>query len=54
MPWNPDQYHKFREQRATPFEDLVKLITMQSRVSCVCWNHSPIQNFVIFITSNWL
>ncbi len=29
MPWNPDQYHKFREQRTAPFEDLVKLITIR-------------------------
>ncbi|MBZ0321046.1 MAG: methyltransferase domain-containing protein [Anaerolineae bacterium] len=33
MPWNPDQYHKFREQRAAPFEDLVKLITIHDNLS---------------------
>ncbi|MFO7322063.1 MAG: methyltransferase domain-containing protein [Chloroflexota bacterium] len=29
MPWNPEQYHKFRAQRAAPFEDLVKLIRVR-------------------------
>ncbi len=32
MPWNPDQYHKFREQRAAPFEDVVKLITIKDHL----------------------
>lgn len=35
MPWNPDQYHKFREQRAAPFEDLVKLIVIREGLSVV-------------------
>jgi trans-aconitate 2-methyltransferase len=25
-PWNPDQYHRFADQRRQPFDDLVKLI----------------------------
>lgn len=29
MPWNPETYHKFQAQRAAPFEDLVKLITVR-------------------------
>lgn len=35
MPWNPDQYHKFREQRAAPFEDLVKLITIRDGLKVI-------------------
>lgn len=35
MPWNPEQYHKFREQRAAPFEDLAKLITIRDGLSVI-------------------
>jgi trans-aconitate 2-methyltransferase len=26
MPWNPDQYHKFQNERSAPFDDLLKLV----------------------------
>ena len=29
MPWDPDLYHRFREQRAAPFFDLLRLIQVR-------------------------
>lgn len=29
MPWNPDLYHKFRNERFAPFEDLLELINVR-------------------------
>ena len=29
MPWSPDQYHKFRAERAAPFDDLLALVEVR-------------------------
>lgn len=33
MPWDPDQYHKFKEARLAPFEDLFALIRIREGMS---------------------
>lgn len=35
MPWDPGQYHKFKNERFAPFNDLVTLITAHERMSVV-------------------
>lgn len=35
MPWDPEQYHKFREERFAPFEDLFALIRIHNGMSVV-------------------
>lgn len=35
MTWNPDQYHKFKQQRFAPFEDLVQLIKVKEGLSVI-------------------
>lgn len=35
MPWNPDQYHKFQTERATPFFDLLKLVNIHPNLQVV-------------------
>ena len=35
MPWNPEQYHKFREERFAPFDDLFSLIRVQEGLRVV-------------------
>ena len=29
MPWDPDQYERFRAERYAPFEDLLKLVNVR-------------------------
>lgn len=35
MPWDPEQYHRFREARFAPFEDLFALIRVRPGISAV-------------------
>jgi trans-aconitate 2-methyltransferase len=35
MPWNPEQYHRFQQQRAEPFYDLITLITKRANITVV-------------------
>ncbi len=35
MPWDPNQYHKFKEERSAPFADLMALIRMRPGMSVV-------------------
>ena len=35
MPWNPDLYHKFRDERATPFYDLLSLVNKREGLRVV-------------------
>lgn len=35
MPWNPDQYHKFQSERATPFYDLLALVDARPNLKAV-------------------
>jgi trans-aconitate 2-methyltransferase len=35
MPWDPAQYHKFQQQRAAPFDDLLRLVTVRERLRAV-------------------
>lgn len=35
MPWNPEQYHRFQQQRAEPFVDLTALVTQRPNLSVV-------------------
>ncbi|MBB6096753.1 trans-aconitate 2-methyltransferase [Deinobacterium chartae] len=35
MPWNPDQYHLFRDARQAPFHDLLALIERRERLEVV-------------------
>ena len=35
MPWDPAQYHKFREERLAPFEDLFALIKVRDGMSAI-------------------
>jgi trans-aconitate 2-methyltransferase len=35
LPWNPNQYDKFRNERAAPFEDLLKLIKIREGMRVV-------------------
>jgi trans-aconitate 2-methyltransferase len=35
MPWDPDQYHKFHSERAAPFFDLLKLVSVRPNMQVV-------------------
>ena len=35
MPWNPDRYHQFKNERAAPFDDLLALINRRAGQSVV-------------------
>ena len=35
MPWNPDKYHQFQNQRSAPFEDLLQLVEVRSNLKVV-------------------
>lgn len=35
MPWNPDQYHKFKSERAAPFNDLMDLVNVRESLRVV-------------------
>ncbi len=35
MPWNPNQYHKFSAERSAPFDDLLKLVRVQTGLRVV-------------------
>lgn len=35
MPWDPEQYHKFKEARFAPFEDLFALIKVRAELTVV-------------------
>ena len=35
MPWNPDLYHKFQSQRATPFYDLLALVDVRPNLKVI-------------------
>jgi trans-aconitate 2-methyltransferase len=35
MPWNPDAYHKFQQERAAPFTDLLALVTVRPGLNVV-------------------
>lgn len=35
MPWNPDQYHKFQAQRAAPFEDLLRMLSVRQNLRVI-------------------
>jgi len=35
MPWDPNQYHKFQEQRAAPFHDLLALVEVRPNLEVV-------------------
>src|SRR5579859_7482872 len=35
MPWNPDQYLKFQNERFAPFDDLLKLIERRENLSVI-------------------
>ena len=35
MPWNPDVYRKFQNERSAPFDDLLKLINVRERMRVV-------------------
>lgn len=35
MPWDPDQYLKFKQERFTPFEDLCALVTKRDGLSAI-------------------
>ncbi len=35
MPWDPNQYHKFQEQRAAPFYDLLALVDVRPNLDVV-------------------
>lgn len=35
MPWNPERYHQFQQQRAAPFEDLSALVRVRSSLRVV-------------------
>jgi trans-aconitate 2-methyltransferase len=35
MPWNPDKYHQFQDQRSAPFYDLLKLVDIRPGLEVV-------------------
>jgi trans-aconitate 2-methyltransferase len=35
MPWEPDRYHKFQNERFAPFEDLLKLIKVREGLTVI-------------------
>lgn len=35
MPWNPEKYLQFKEQRSAPFDDLLKLVKVRSNLKVV-------------------
>lgn len=35
MPWNPDKYQQFKEQRSAPFDDLLKLVAVRPDLKVV-------------------
>ncbi|HEX2698505.1 MAG TPA: methyltransferase domain-containing protein [Anaerolineales bacterium] len=35
MPWNPEKYHQFKEQRTAPFDDLLKLVNIRPNLKVV-------------------
>ena len=35
MPWDPNQYHKFQEQRSAPFYDLLALVDVRPNLQVV-------------------
>ena len=35
MPWDPDRYHQFQEERAAPFVDLLALVTRRENLRVV-------------------
>jgi len=35
MPWNPDRYHQFKNERAAPFYDLLALVDVQPRLNVI-------------------
>ena len=35
MPWDPNQYHKFQEQRSAPFHDLLALVEVRPNLKVV-------------------
>jgi trans-aconitate methyltransferase len=35
MAWNPEQYHKFRNERSAPFDDLFNLIRIREGLNVV-------------------
>jgi len=35
MPWNPERYHQFQQQRALPFEDALKLVTVRDGLNVI-------------------
>lgn len=35
MPWNPDKYHQFQNQRSAPFDDLLELVQVRPNLRVV-------------------
>lgn len=35
MPWNPDLYHKFQQERFAPFEDLLRLVKVRESLRVI-------------------
>jgi trans-aconitate 2-methyltransferase len=35
MPWSPDVYHKFKEERSAPFDDLLTLVERRERIDVI-------------------
>jgi trans-aconitate 2-methyltransferase len=35
MPWNPDQYHQFKQERSAPFDDLLQLVNCRDGLEVV-------------------
>lgn len=35
MPWNPDRYHQFEQERSAPFDDLLKLVDARAGLDVV-------------------
>lgn len=35
MPWDPDVYHKFQSERAAPFDDLLRLVSVRENLRVV-------------------
>ena len=35
MPWNPDRYHQFKNERAAPFYDLLALVEVRAGLTVI-------------------
>lgn len=35
MPWDPERYHQFQQQRAAPFEDAIRLVNVRAGLKAV-------------------